>query len=241
MSLRNAEFLRGSQVERRERLGEKVTSLPPFLSYIEAAIWKAQNETEVRHVVEQSHKIDQSFLGWEVNRKGNTPVGFHGTGYEGFFVGRDVSQDEVHAQLLEMGIDIWRGIRLQHRHSYGRRLELEKVIRGESHASSAVEEWMAIFGASLARQRAQILTNKAAQEYRSQTKSRVSTLPKITYVLDPQGQVQQEYYVPAQPVSDVGGLFQGLRDEEELALTTMQNIGKFGHPLVRSAAEFSRR
>lgn len=245
MQLRNAEFLRKNHEEEHEKSGEKIISTPPFLNYVEATIWKAQSESELQQVVQLSHSHDKNYFAWETNRKSATPVGCLGTGYEGYLValttGNNLNPEEAYRYILDIGLEIWRGIRLTHKHSFAQRNALEKVIRGEASTSTAIEEWSAIFGASLARKRAEILTNRAAQEYRNRVKEKVQPLPSIRYVVGPDGLIRQEYYIAGEKATPLTTTFDTTRDEEALALITMRNIGKMGHPLLRAAMRYSGR
>lgn len=243
MRFKNAEFLRHTNTEVKETIGEKITSTPPFLSYVEAAVWKAQNEAELQRVVQTSHTIDKDYFFWETHRKGLNPVGCFGTGYEAYFVARpdgsSLCPEEASEQIVAVGISILDGIRRTHKHSFSHRNALEKVIRGEASTSWAIEEWNAIFGASLARLRAEIAMNQRTLEYRSRVKEKVQPLPQIRYVVGSDGLIRQEYFIAAPKSTPLITTNEYHGDEEELALTIMQNIGKFGHPLLRTAMRYA--
>ena len=236
MSLRTAEFLQ-SELERNSipETGTSIQNEPPFLEFIENVTWKEGDDDLLRSMVAKSHSHDPAYLGWQRVRKGLNPCGNFQTGFEGYLVGAADSPGAVRELLLATGIDIWNGIRLEHKHSFQRRNKLEKVIRGESSDPAAIAEWSAILGATLARQRARLLLNPQAKQFQSEVKQQVATLPKIQYVLEA-GELRQKYMLPAlQPCLSTPLTDGYLTDQEELAAVIMQEIGKFGHPLVRSA------
>ena len=223
-----------------ERSGQRVQNVPPFLGYLEFAKW-AGDMASVQEIVARSHIMDKAYLAWQTVRREQTPVGALGTGFEGYFVGAVVSEDEAMRRLLDLGMGIWDSIDRVHKYSYEHRKLLEKVIRGESSAASAVEEWSAIFGAELGRQRAKLLGNPEGQAFRFETKRKVESLPAIEYQVGLDDAVTQVYMLPqttsqTTPRKSLGGL----NDRERLALLTMQEIGKFGHPLLRAAMRVSR-
>ena len=78
------------------------------------------------------------------------------------------------------------------------------------------------------------MRNPKALKFREETKLSIAKLPKIDYSLTGENQIRQVYYLP-----DQGSLADmplgAMNDEERLALLTMREIGKFGHPLVREA------
>jgi hypothetical protein len=232
MSFRTVEA--GINVERFRR---KVDNVPPYTEFLKSLL----DEGGLRSVVGKSHNLDASYLAWQQVRKNGVPLSETstrkvtlGTGFEGYFVGRVHSEEEMLSEIIGMGKSIWSGIRLMHRNSYQTRSRLEKAIMGTEYSTQYLNEWMAIFGAQLARQRAQILQNKPALAFRDKTKKTVGMLPRIDYNLDNSGQITQTYFLPNESTADAL-MYGGMNDEEQLALLTMREIGKFGHPLVREA------
>ena len=238
MLLAKAEIFSHSPVETIER-GAKVASNPPFLDYVESAVWQDENEARLRQMVSDSHRMDAAFLAWEINRKGLTPVGFHNNGFEGYVVGRVESPEQAHDYFLDMGESIVASIYRQHKHSYKRRNQLEKAIRGESVPATIIEEWIAIFGAQIARERVKLYTNPQAMQYRDNVKRRAVAMPQIRYVLGADGELVQEYFVDTDTSPSVPA-FQ-LDSQSELPYIVVKNIGMFGHPLLRSAATYKYR
>ena len=179
--------------------------------------------------------MDKAYLALLTVRKEN-----FGTGFEGYLVGNVTTEDEAITRLVGLGMGIWDAIYRLHKHSYAHRKQLEKVIRGESSSVSAIEEWAAIFGAELARQRAQLLHNPEGQAFRSETKRRVEFLPAIEYQVDSTSQVRQSYVLPkTTQLNNPKKIVGGFTDREQLAVLTVQEIGKFGHPLLRAAMQVS--
>jgi hypothetical protein len=215
----------------------KFDTSPPYSEFLQMLI----NSRGLEEVIGKSHNLDAAYLSWLQVRKNGAPLSdistrkvTFGTGFEGYFVGRVQSEEEMLIEILDMGKNIWDNIRRMHKYSYSNRSTLEKVIRGESYSIQAINEWMAIFGAQLARQRAQIIQNKPALEFREKTKKQILRLPKIDYTLDQSGGLKQTYFLPDENVAN-NLTFGGMTDEDRLALITMREIGKFGHPLVREA------
>ncbi|PIR63742.1 MAG: hypothetical protein CO156_00665 [Candidatus Pacebacteria bacterium CG_4_9_14_3_um_filter_40_12] len=242
MRLKEAEFLREENVEKQEKFGHKIISVPPLLEYVENAIWKAEDEAEVKRLLDASREHERRYFGWEMNRKGITPVGFLYTGLEGFLVGLGLSADEAHARIMQYGLDIVDGIYRAHSTSYDSRKQLERVMRGESSRAAAVEEWSAILGATLARRRAEITTNHSAQEYRRMVSERAQTLPKIKYTVDSNGQIKQEYFIATEPVSATNApAYSPKNDREAYAQLVTRRIGIVGHPLLRAAMRHAHR
>ncbi len=220
-----------------ESFRSKFEQTPPYTEFIQALL----DSGGLKEVVGKSHNLDAAYLAWQQVRKNGVPLTETGTsrvslgtGFEGYFIGRVQSKEQMLDELLVVGKRIWSSIRLLHRNSYSTRSGLEKTIRGEKYSVAFLNEWMAIFGAELARQRAQILQNKQALTFREQNKKSTLLLPKIDYSMSPNGIIQQTYYLPNQNKSD-SLVHTTMNDEDALALLTMQEIGKFGHPLVREA------
>ncbi|MCA9368828.1 MAG: hypothetical protein H6773_00920 [Pseudomonadales bacterium] len=232
MLLERAGILSQPQVETRER-GIKVVTVPPLLDYVESAVWQDQDGVRLSQMLQASHALDSAFLAWEMNRKGVTPIGHHNTGFEGYLIARVGSFEEAHEYFLTMGQSILDSIARAHKNSYKTRDLLEKAIHGEKVPAAIIEEWMAIFGAQLARERAHLLANPKALQYRDEVRRRAIVMPKIRYVVGSDGQLVQEYFVEAEKISSVPTFH--MDDNFELPFTIVKNIGMFGHPLLRSA------
>lgn len=235
------EVLTALQTETQEfeaRAGEKIISTPPLLAFVESALWD-KSPAEIQAIVAQSHRFDHQYSTWETVRKAGVPqVGAFKTGFEGYLVGRANSSDEALHMLLSFGNEIWDGLRARYRHSYSHRRMLEKVVLGESQDPAGITEWNTLFGASIAKRRAEISQNTAAQLFRDTVKTQASALPQVRYVVQPNGAVTQEYYVARKPATpQVPSSFRN--DAEQLSLLTMANIGRFGHPLFRAAIKYA--
>lgn len=80
-----------------------------------------------------------------------------------------------------------------------------------------------------------MFSQKKAQEFRQRTKQAVQYLPYISYSQTDSGLITQEYRLPQSHCATSYLPVGCLNDEQELALTTMRELGKFGHPLFRAA------
>ena len=145
MSLRTVEVNVNSELFHKKKYDQEVP-LHDFLSLM-------LRHYGLRKIVNRSHLLDVGYLSWQKVRKQGVPllpnngeVGL-GTGFEGYFVGRIQSQEELIEEILSMGKGIWSSIRRLHKHSYKSRSRMEKAIRGEEYNLASIQEWMAIFGA----------------------------------------------------------------------------------------------
>ena len=221
---------------------------PPFTGLLQLI----PTQEMLEKIIKTSHVLDRAYFSWLKVRKDGIPLSNSSskkvtfeTGFEGYSVGRVSSKDELLSDIISDGKRLWNGIRLLHKHSQLSKNGLEKAVRGEPCRIEYLDEWMTIFGAELARKRAQILSNQQALAFRMQIKKLVENLPLITYSLNPQGIGMQTYYLPCDPVQttvSVDALQNlNLNDEEALAFLTMKNIGKFGHPLLRQTIPLIKR
>lgn len=190
-----------------------------------------------------SHSMDPAYFGWQRVRLAGIPLDLRSpgqlvtckTGLEGYFVGEVRSTEELATKLLQIGEDIWRGIRLMHKFSPQKRKRLEQAILGTGFSLESAVEWSTILGATLGRLRAKLLYNPDAQKFQSDTKQAVGGLPKIEYgVTQRDSGIVQVYKLPIKNADPLILSDFHSTDEQSLYWQTVQNLGLFGHPLVRA-------
>lgn len=192
---------------------------------------------------QKSHGMDEAYFRWQAIRLAGVPLNGKKnetrvtcrTGLEGYFVGSVESPEKLATELLEIGEQIWKGIKLLHKLNYSKRKRLEETILGKGYSSDAAFEWAAILGATIARLRAKLLYNKVGQEFQFSTRQEINGLPKIIYrVNELDSGLVQAYKLPIADKQTIVIDSFGSGDEQKLYWETVQNIGIFGHPLVRA-------
>ncbi|GIK83745.1 MAG: hypothetical protein BroJett025_03670 [Patescibacteria group bacterium] len=215
-----------------------------FLPY-ENLIKLAVEMNKMRDAEKKSHRLDQAYLRWQRVRMRGIPLNGNSasnlttfkTGFEGYFVNKVRSSDELLTELLNIGKDIWANIRRLHKMNPMKIQELKKtILSNDQYTLASVAEWSGILGAQIGRLRVNVLHNPTALAFQSETRQAVAGLPKIEYTLDRGGPVAQRYKLPEISGSTIA-TFNGLTDEQKLYWATVLNLGKFGHPLVRAALE----
>ncbi len=216
-----------------------------YLPY-EPLIKLATQIGNVKNAEQKSHKIDSAYLRWEQVRRSGVPLNeyqprnkvTYKTGFEGYFVGKVRSSEELLAELLKIGADAWQGIRLLHKMNPMKIQELKKTILSDKYYTIAsVLEWSSILGAQIGRLRVNLFHNPAALGFQSDTRQAVAGLPKIEYTLAEGGSVRQKFQLPVVSESSAVLTFNGLTEEQKLYWVIVSNLGKFGHPFVRTALE----
>lgn len=207
---------------------------------MEIAQIQCDERTEYAHRLSaQQALIDRnakSFAGWQLLRLAEDPAHFHAknTGWEQFFA--DKPTEAIVRELLKIGREIVRSIRLEFKTTPLRIKLLEKVIRGESNDAWAMKYWTGVFGEVLARQKVVLFENHAAQMVHSQAKEKTA-VSTVSYVVDDDGNVTQKYDLPQgnfyNKEPDYASLF--TTQEDELAWLIMSRIGMFGDPMFRAA------
>ncbi len=192
--------------------------------------------------LEASHQNDRNYLGWLQTRLAGIPLDpSHPenrftcrTGVEGYYYASVDSPEQLAAEIMLLGKNIWSGINILHKGSYQKRRSLRNTIMGiECDLDSAVE-WSTIFAATLARLRAKLLYNPEAQRFQAANKQRTESLPMIEYAAN-EGETQlvQTYKLPIKNLNTtvISGIAK--TEEELLYWETVQNLGVFGHPIPR--------
>lgn len=232
MSLRGVEARIGFEL-----LHSGVGSTVPFQPLYEMA--QKVDHVPLEKMLNHSRKMKDPFLSWECIRKFGVPLGNQrvtlSTGFEGYLVGQVNSAEEMIQDLAQTGVEIWRIALIRYKNQWKRKKQLREMITGESFSSWAAREWSVIFEAQLARRRASILKNKEAQAFRAENKKKVLGLSGVTYTVSDSGLITQKYELTSPRDQVVRPSLSHLSDEEMFGLLIMQEIGKFGHPLVRTA------
>lgn len=219
----------------------RVVNTPPFPEFIQSF----ETTGDLPSVIKRSHKMDKAWLSWQMIRKhgaqtssGSMPLNFnYRTGFEGYLVGQAHSQEEAFDHLLKLGLSTWASIRMQHKHSWSVRNNMEKTIMGEKVDLASLERWYAIFGAMLARERMILYRNNEAMSFRNKTKDKIMRLPGIQYSRTDSGLLVEEYVLPEAELKPVEP--NGLNDEQTLAWKTMRKVGQLGHPIIRESLRVS--
>lgn len=209
-----------------------IQSEVPFGHLLYANLYLHQQQVGDFHA--HAH-TERSYLAWEHVRLKSNPYFYKGTGLEGYLVGRYTQPEEALEAILTLGQNTLDAIGRLYRFEYGFRNHLmQSLFTGEGDVAY-IQIWSAYFGAMLGMLRAQILNNRDAQNFRAHTYDVVHLLPSIHY--DTVGNdVMQTYAIGAERTYGTGkiNITAGvLPPQQQDAWIVVENIGKFGHPLVR--------
>lgn len=183
----------------------------------------------IRHDQMESH-----YLAWETVRKQLNPFFRNGTGFEGYLVGRCRDSQAALESILDINQNILDSIARQYHFEYGFRSRLMKTLTREADDPLAIHVWSTCLGAELAKLRAQILRDNVAQAYREHTYELVGLLPPIVYH-EIEEDITQDYAIGSEKDYNIklAVTWQMLKPDQQDAWLVAQNIGEFGHPLVR--------
>lgn len=184
--------------------------------------------------LQHDERYNLPYLAWETVRLGGNPFLQTGTGFEGYFVGRCRSSDEVLHEILAMCHHMLDSIARCYRMEYGFRSRLMKTLMGETYDPDAIELWSVKLGATLAGLRCNLHYNEPASDFRLDTYRRVKEHPVIEYQIN-EHTIHQEYEVcpgsgEAHPIPV---FMNNLNAHDQDAWLVATSIGRFGHPLVR--------
>lgn len=200
--------------------------------------WLYLKDLQLDDVV-QHDRVERNYLAWETVRKQTNPFLETGTGFEGYLIGRCTTPEAALDVILATCQHILDAIRRMYRFEYGfRSLLMQTLLRENSH-SALIHIWAEYLGAELGRMRAQILNNEEAQRFQSSTYRIVETLPPIVY-RQVDDQVTQTYAVGSnghQRSDRLSITLPMLKPSQQDAWLVAENIGQFGHPLLRSLLE----
>jgi hypothetical protein len=208
----------------------------PFGHTISA--WLHFNHLPLEQLVRHD-RIEEHYLAWETVRKQTNPFFYEGTGFEGYLVGRCPHAIAALDLLLASCQEILDDLTRLHRFEYTGRNRLMKTLVRESDDLIAIQTWSTYLGAELARLRARILNNQAAQNFQHETYELVHTLPPMVYH-ETNDDVNQDYAIGWASEHKEERLhisLQILSPKFQDAWLVAQNIGEFGHPLIRRFLE----
>lgn len=200
--------------------------------------WLYLKELHLKDVV-QHDRVERHFLAWETVRKQTNPFFETGTGFEGYLVGRCADSEAALDVILATSQHILDAIRRMYRFEYGFRSRLMKTLLRERSDSALIHLWSEYLGAELGRLRAQILGCEAAQCFQAGTYRIVETLPPIAYH-QVEDEVTQTYAVSSGGIQQLNRLtitLPMLKPGQQDAWLVAENIGEFGHPLIRRLLE----
>jgi hypothetical protein len=183
----------------------------------------------------QHGSMEKRYLAWETVRKEMNPFFQTGTGFEGYLVGRCANPEAALDTILRISQNMLDAIARFYRFQHAFQSKLMKTLTREASDPAAIQTWSAYLGSELGKLRAQMILNKEAQDFRTQTYNVIRTLPPVvyreseeavfqTYVLGKAGRAEANRYVVT---------LQSLQPRQQDAWLVAENIGQFGHPLVR--------
>lgn len=180
-------------------------------------------------------QMEQHYLAWETVRKQVNPFFFQGTGFEGYLLGRCDNPQQALETVLAINQHILDSIARFYRFEYNFRSKLMKTLTREYYDPKFIHIWSAYLGAELARLRAQMVGNHEAESFQARTYNLIRVLPPMIY-RHTSGDVLQSYAVGSAEAESDGKLTVSLRTlnpSQQDAWLVAENIGEFGHPLVR--------
>lgn len=197
--------------------------------------WLAANHLKAEKLTHDD-RLEEHYLAWETVRKETNPFFLNGTGFEGYLIGRCLVTEAALEAILAISQNILDAIARLYRFEYNLRARLMKTLLREMYDSKALRLWSAYLGAELGRQRAQIIGNRAAQAFQKQTYKVIRLLPPMVYHTTTDN-VTQTYAVAARSEAHLSRLYVSahmLKPCQQDAWLVAENIGEFGHPLVRT-------
>lgn len=187
-------------------------------------------------------RVERNYLAWEIVRRKTNPYFAEGTGFEGYLVGTCQTPPDALEAIIKVNQNILDAIARLYRFQIGLQSRLMKTLTGELADYESIHIWSAYLGAELGRLRTHIPRNKAAILFQNQTYAIVAILPPITY-RSLNNRVVQNYGIgymdnPVMVIApnlaklDIKGKM--LNPSQQTPWLVASNIGRFGHPLVRS-------
>ncbi len=183
----------------------------------------------------QHTPMERNNLAWETVRKQVNPFFSNGTGFEGYLIGRCTSSEAALDEILGINQSIINAIARLYRFEYDFKSRLMKTLTEKKGDPEMIHIWSSYLGAELGRLRAQSLRNAQAQAFRSKTYKIVETLPPMVYH-QTRDDIIQTYAVGSGdgvPGSRLLVTLPMLKPCQQDAWIIAENIGGFGHPLVR--------
>ncbi len=180
-------------------------------------------------------QVERHYLAWETVRKELNPFFEEGTGFEGYLIGRCSKPEEALESILVINQHVLDAIARLYRYQYSFRSRLMKTLTRETSDPEAIHTWSAYLGAELGKLRMQIASNLDARTFQMQTYQMIGTLPPMVYHQSGEA-VTQTYAVASETKPQVNKLtisLPMLKPSQQDAWLVAENIGEFGHPLVR--------
>ena len=136
--------------------------------------------------------------------------------------------------ILNINQNILDAIARLYRFEYGFRSRLFKTLTKESDDPTSINVWASYFGAELGKLRIQTIHDPVAQKFRDQTYQIVHTLPPMIY-REATNDILQKYAIGAATTTGqkIDVTLNMLPPKQQDAWLVAENIGEFGHPLVR--------
>ncbi|HVO41989.1 MAG TPA: hypothetical protein VMT34_05175 [Aggregatilineales bacterium] len=221
-------------------MAETIESEVPFGAYLNR--WLRMNPDQAFAVfLKESHQYDPAYLAWQAVRKSRNPYFVNGTGFEGYLVGVCRTPDEALARLLDIGATILASVGRIFRYQPAFRTRLMQTLRNEINDARCISEWAAQLGATLARLRCNVYTNREAITFQYETYHLVKALPPILY-REVKNTLFQVYLIPsagkvltARTVVSAAAL----KPADQDAWLVAETIGRFGHPLIREFVRYA--
>ena len=185
---------------------------------------------DIRH----QGNLESRYLAWETVRKQQNPFFLKGTGFEGYLVGKCPDSQAALEAILNINQNILDAIARLYRFEYGFRSRLFKTLTKESDHPTSINVWASYFGAELGKLRIQTIHDPVAQKFRDQTYQIVHTLPPMIY-REATNDILQKYAIGAATTTGqkIDVTLNMLPPKQQDAWLVAENIGEFGHPLVR--------
>lgn len=179
--------------------------------------------------------MESHYLAWETVRKGTNPFFQKGTGFEGYLVGRCSTPEAALEAIITANQHILDAIARLYRFQYQFRSRLMKTLVQDASDPQAIHVWSAYLGAELGKLRVLIFHNRQAEAFQAHTYQIVHTLPPMVYH-EAAEDVTQTYMIGTGSEDRAGRLLvtlSMLNPSQQDAWLVAENIGEFGHPLVR--------
>lgn len=183
----------------------------------------------------QHGQMESHYLAWETVRKGTNPFFQKGTGFEGYLVGRCPNPEAALEAIIAANQHILDSITRLYRFEYQFRSRLMKTLTQDAADPEAIHVWSAHLGAELGKLRVLIFHNREAEAFQAHTYQIVRALPPMEYHAAAEA-VTQTYRIGASSENGAGRLLVTLpmlKPSQQDAWLVAENIGEFGHPLVR--------
>lgn len=203
-------------------------------------------------VTEQSRRYDSSYLAWELVRKHRASTAdsvgqvfsdgkaLPHTGFEGYFSG--LTPEEIVAVEADLGTKILRGMGyfVNYENRNYTLWQMNRFLSGQMHTGNVVgimEYFDEIFAVTLARARA--ISADDSESFRRETYAHLSRGHSISYLINENG-IRQTITLPVVCPQQTIPPRVELRKCHVKGYLTLAEIGRFGHPLARSALDFRR-